>query len=61
MEFDFDGFVGLRLNEHALHLWDVEVALDPAATVAAGSVDAMVDNLGMFAASPASRRRTGAR
>lgn len=49
MEFDFDGFVGLRLNEHALHLWDVEVTLDPAATVAAGSVDAMVDNLGMFA------------
>ena len=25
---DFDGFVGLRLNEHALHTWDIDVALD---------------------------------
>ncbi len=49
MAFDLDGFVGLRLNEHALHLWDVEVALDPSATIAPDSVDAVVDNLGMFA------------
>ena len=26
MQFDFDGVVGLRLNEHVLHTWDVEVA-----------------------------------
>ncbi len=32
MTFDVDDFVGLRLNEHALHVWDVEVVLDPAAT-----------------------------
>jgi uncharacterized protein (TIGR03083 family) len=49
MTFDIDGFVGLRLNEHALHLWDIEVALDPTATVAPGSVAAVVDNLQMFA------------
>jgi len=36
MTFDLDGFVGLRLNEHAMHLWDIEVTLDPAATVRAG-------------------------
>jgi len=48
VELDLDGFVGLRLNEHALHLWDIEVALDPAATVAAGSVSAVVDNLGLI-------------
>lgn len=49
MTFDIDGFVGLRLNEHALHLWDIEVALDPTATVAPGSVAAVVDNLQMIA------------
>jgi uncharacterized protein (TIGR03083 family) len=49
MTFDLDGFVGLRLNEHALHLWDIEVALDPTATVAPDSVPAVVDNLQMFA------------
>ena len=30
---DFDGFVGLRLNEHALHTWDIDVALNDAATI----------------------------
>jgi len=49
MTFDFDGFVGLRLNEHALHLWDIEAALDPAATVAPGSVPSVVDNMAMWA------------
>ena len=29
MSVDFDGFVGLRLNEHALHTWDVDAAVDP--------------------------------
>ena len=49
MEFDLDGFVALRLNEHALHLWDVEVTFDPTATVAPTSVPWVVDNLAMFA------------
>jgi uncharacterized protein (TIGR03083 family) len=49
MTFDLDGFVGLRLNEHALHLWDIEVALDPEATVAPGSVPSVVDNMAMWA------------
>jgi len=48
MALDVDGFVGLRLNEHALHVWDIEVALDPTATVATDSVGAVVDNMGMI-------------
>jgi uncharacterized protein (TIGR03083 family) len=49
MTFDIDGFVGLRLNEHALHVWDVEGVLDPAAPIAPGSVAPVVDNLALFA------------
>lgn len=45
MTFDFDGFVSLRLNEHVLHLWDVEVALDPSATLTPDTVPFVVDNL----------------
>ena len=29
MQFDFGGLVGLRLNEHTLHTWDIEVVDDP--------------------------------
>jgi hypothetical protein len=32
---DIDLFTGMRLNEAALHAWDVEVAFDPSATVPA--------------------------
>jgi uncharacterized protein (TIGR03083 family) len=49
MDLDFDGLVGLRLNEHAVHTWDVEVTFDPAAPVAATSVEIVVDNLQMLA------------
>jgi hypothetical protein len=38
MSFGFDQFVGLRLNEHAFHTWDVEVVADPAATVDAAKM-----------------------
>ncbi len=30
-DLDFNGFVSLRLGEQAMHTWDVEVALNPAA------------------------------
>ena len=46
---DFDGFVGLRLNEHALHTWDLEVALDPDSRVQADATELVVDNLGLIA------------
>ncbi len=49
LELLFDGFVGMRLNEHALHTWDVEVAVRPTATVPAESVAHVVDNLELIA------------
>jgi uncharacterized protein (TIGR03083 family) len=47
-ELDFAGFVALRLNEHVLHTWDVEVALDPAAVLPDGATEVLVDRLGMM-------------
>ena len=49
MQFDFDGFVGLRLSEHVLHTWDVEVEVDPAVGLAEEAVPVMIDRLGMVA------------
>jgi uncharacterized protein (TIGR03083 family) len=49
MSLDLAGFVGMRLNEHALHTWDVEVALDPSATVPDTSTQLVIDNLQMIA------------
>jgi uncharacterized protein (TIGR03083 family) len=49
LELLFDGFVGMRLNEHALHTWDIEVTIDPTATVSAESVAHIVDNLEFIA------------
>ncbi len=42
---DADGVAGLRLGEHALHTWDVAVALDPSATVSPQAVALLVDTL----------------
>jgi hypothetical protein len=33
LTLDFARFVGMRLNEHAFHTWDIEVVADPAATI----------------------------
>lgn len=49
MTFDFAGFIGQRLNEHALHTWDIEVTLDPHAPVAPDATRLVVDNLQMIA------------
>lgn len=49
MTLDFAGFVGMRLNEHALHVWDVEVVDDPAATLPQQAAALVVDNLGLIA------------
>jgi uncharacterized protein (TIGR03083 family) len=49
MSFDLAGFVGLRLNEHALHTWDIEVVLDPNATLPERVASLVVDNLAMIA------------
>lgn len=49
-DFDLAGFATLRLNEHAVHAWDVEVAVDPTATIAPSAVALLLDGLGAVAA-----------
>jgi uncharacterized protein (TIGR03083 family) len=44
-ELDLAGLLAARLNELALHTWDIAVALDPTATVSADAVDLLVDGL----------------
>jgi uncharacterized protein (TIGR03083 family) len=46
---DFMGFVGLRVNEHVLHTWDVEVAIDPSATIPEDLAAVVVEDLGLIA------------
>jgi uncharacterized protein (TIGR03083 family) len=61
MTLDFPTFVGMRLNEHVFHTWDVEVASQGAATLATDAVPLVIDNLGMIArytAQPVGEPRT---
>ena len=44
-ELDLAGMLAMRLGEHALHTWDVAVALDPAAVVAPDAVRLLIDTL----------------
>jgi uncharacterized protein (TIGR03083 family) len=56
MDLDAARLVGLRLAEHAVHTWDVAVALDPQATVDADAVALLLPGLAQFvgwAAKPA--------
>lgn len=50
MELDATGLARLRVSEHAIHAWDVLVALDPAATVSADAVALLIDTLDQLAA-----------
>jgi uncharacterized protein (TIGR03083 family) len=61
LELDFEGVIGARLNEHALHTWDIDVTFDPAATLPPRVAAAVVDNLGLvtrFGAKPDGEPRT---
>lgn len=49
MTFGFGQFVGMRLNEHALHTWDIEVAADPAATIPVPVAALVLDSLDLVA------------
>jgi uncharacterized protein (TIGR03083 family) len=49
-DMDVTGLAAMRLSEHALHTWDVLVALDPAATVQPDAVTLLVDTLPQLAA-----------
>ncbi len=43
MDLDVAGFAAMRISEHAVHAWDIEVALDPSALVAQDAVDLLID------------------
>ena len=47
-QLDLPTFLGLRLNEHVLHSWDIDVAFHPTATLAADAVPIVIDNLEML-------------
>jgi uncharacterized protein (TIGR03083 family) len=49
-DLDLSGLAAMRLGEHAVHTWDIAVALDPSATVSAGAVDLLIDRLSDTAA-----------
>ena len=49
LELDWDAFIGMRLNEHLLHEWDVAVALDANALLAQDGTEVVIDNLELIA------------
>jgi len=42
---DLEGLTAMRLGEHAVHTWDIAVALDPAATVDPVAVAQLIDSV----------------
>ena len=50
MELGATALAQMRVSEHAIHTWDVVVALDPAATVAPDAVALLIDALGQLTA-----------
>src|SRR4051794_31019251 len=49
MTLDFAQFVGMRLNEHAFHTWDIEAVGNPEATLSEHVAPFVVDNLDLIA------------
>lgn len=49
LELDWDAFIGMRLNEHLLHEWDVAVTLDATVPLAQDGTEVVVDNLELIA------------
>ena len=50
MDMDVTGLARMRVSEHAIHSWDVAVALDPSATVAPDAVGLLIDTVGQLVA-----------
>lgn len=44
-ERGLDQLLGMRLSEHAVHTWDIAVALDPASLLASDAVAVLIDSL----------------
>lgn len=59
MRLDAVGLVRMRLSEHAMHTWDVEVVGDPAATVQQAAVDLLIDGMPSFVLRRASKPPAG--
>jgi uncharacterized protein (TIGR03083 family) len=47
---DMTGLAQMRLGEHAVHTWDIAVALDPAATLEPDAVALLIDTIGPLVA-----------
>ena len=61
MSLSFDDYVGMRLNEHAFHTWDIAAALDEGARLSDDEAALVVDNLGRivaFSGRPGGQERT---
>ena len=61
LSLSFDDYVGMRLNEHAFHTWDIAAALDEGARLSDEEVALVVDNLGRivaFSGRPDGQERT---
>jgi uncharacterized protein (TIGR03083 family) len=57
----FEQFVAMRLNEHAIHTWDIEVVEDSSSTIPQQAAAIVVDNLALtahFTARPTGDTRT---
>ena len=61
MELDAAGLARMRLAEHAVHTWDVGVALDPERTLAAEAVLLLVDTIDLLVARAGQPRPTTVR
>jgi uncharacterized protein (TIGR03083 family) len=48
MEIDAARLMQMRLSEHALHTWDIAVALDPAATLSLDAATQVLDSIGQL-------------
>ncbi len=49
VKLDFDRAVAMRLNEHAIHTWDIEVVLDDGAYLPPDVAAVVIDNLELIA------------
>jgi uncharacterized protein (TIGR03083 family) len=50
MEIDAAGLARMRLSEHAVHTWDIAVAIDPAAEISPDAIELLVDTLDQLVA-----------
>src|ERR1019366_977144 len=60
-DMDLTTFIGLRLNEHAVHTWDIEVTFDDSAAIPSAEAELVIGTLAMmagFAGKPTGTQRT---